>query len=276
MSGTKTRLLSGLAALAVVLPILILGDYWWIAGLAFVAGCWGIVEYVGMTLKADRGVALPMMLGMGFPIFASSAAGPNASAALASGVWLVAVPVSAAVFLFTAKETEGLADKWARFLCGLLYVPFLIGFLPALRALDEGASWIWIPLVAAWLGDTGGYFAGRAFGKHPMIPLISPKKTWEGFVGGIALAVFGVFIWKWFFLDILLWWDCVLLGVLGNLAGVTGDLVASMIKRTHGVKDTGKFLPGHGGMLDRIDSVIFSLPVVYGYVVFARPLIVGS
>jgi phosphatidate cytidylyltransferase len=276
MSGTKTRLASGLSAVAVVIPILVFGDYWWIAGLAFLATCWGIVEYVGMTLREERGVALPMMLGMGLPVFAASAAGPEASASFGTAVWLVCVPVSAAVFLFTAKSTEGLADKWARFLCGLLYIPCLVGFLPALRSLPDGGSWIWIPLLAAWFGDTGGYFAGRAFGKHKMIPLISPKKTWEGFVGGVVLAVLGVFVWKWLFLDALRWWDCVILGLLGNVAGVTGDLVASMIKRTHGVKDTGKFLPGHGGMIDRIDSVIFSLPVVYGYVVFARPFVAGG
>jgi phosphatidate cytidylyltransferase len=262
-------------ALGVVIPILIWGNYWWVAGLAFAAACWGIVEYVGMTLRDDKRIALPLMLALGVPVFASTALGPDASAALTSGVWLVSVPLSAAVFLFTAKSTEDLGDKWARFLCGLMYVPFLLGFLPGLRLLDDGDSWIWIPLVVAWLGDTGGYFAGRALGKHPMIPLISPKKTWEGFVGGVLLAVLGVFAWKWLFLDVLEWWDCVILGLLGNGAGVTGDLVASMLKRTHGVKDTGKFLPGHGGMIDRIDSVMFTLPVVYGYVVFARPLIVG-
>jgi len=126
----------------------------------------------------------------------------------------------------------------------------------------------------------GGYFAGRAFGRHKMIPLISPKKTWEGFAGGVALAVVGMLVFKFGFVDPLMGdsspltvLDCIVVGVIGDIAGVVGDLVASMLKRNHGVKDSGRFLPGHGGMLDRIDAVLFTVPTVYVWVVVGRPLL---
>lgn len=142
------------------------------------------------------------------------------------------------------------------------YVPFLAGFVVLMLAQDNG-PWLvltFITLVVA--NDVGGYAAGVFFGRHPMAPTVSPKKSWEGFAGSVLLAAlvgvgFGVFA-----LDAP-WWAGAGLGVLAVTAATLGDLAESLIKRDLGVKDMGNLLPGHGGILDRMDSILVAAPVVF-------------
>jgi phosphatidate cytidylyltransferase len=293
MSDTKTRLASGLTAFVVVLPILAIGNFWWVLGLAAVAAAWGLHEIVSMAMRDQRGSAYPLALVLGagwFAVAAFSTSGgiPGVAEHLPDSgdslliVAIVSLFVSAAYFLFSAKTTDGLGHRWAHFVLGLAYVGIPLGLFAALVKLEGGRAWLFAPLFAGWCGDIGGYFAGRAFGKRKMIPLISPKKTWAGFWGGVGLAVVGMLIFKFVFVDPLTdgespltLIDCVVVGVLGDVAGVIGDLVASMLKRTHGVKDSGRFLPGHGGMLDRIDAVMFAVPIVYLWAAVVRPLVLG-
>jgi phosphatidate cytidylyltransferase len=287
----KLRLASGLTAFLIVLPILTIGSFWWVVGLGAAAACWGLHEIVSMGMREQRASAYPLILVLGagwFSVAAMSTSGgipgvDEALPGLSDQLVVVAVAslvISATYFLVTAKTTDGLADRWAHFMLGLPYVAVPLGLFPALLQLEGGRAWLFAPLFAGWCGDIGGYFAGRAFGKRKMIPLISPKKTWAGFFGGVGLAVVGMLIFKFVFVDpltdgpsTLTLLDCVVVGVIGDIAGVIGDLVASMIKRTHGVKDSGRFLPGHGGMLDRIDAVLFVVPVVYLWAAVVRPLI---
>ena len=269
MSGSdlKQRVISGVCALVVVLPILIFGNFWAVCGLAFVAACWGLHEIVSMGMPAQRMTAFPLLvlLGAGYfacAAFSTSGGIPGLDSLRAVGVdptlLLVVITVlgSASYFVVTAKTTDGLADRWAHFALGAPYVGTTLGLIPALRELEGGRGWLWVPLLVAWLGDMGGYFVGRAIGKHKLHPLISPKKTWEGFFGGVAFAVVGLLGFKFLVFgplvdsaDPMTVVDCIVLGTAGAIAGVLGDLVASMIKRSHGVKDSGRFLPGHGGML---------------------------
>ncbi len=281
--ATKTRLKSGIAAFLVVLPIFLWGNPWGVGTIALIAATWAMHEYLGMALPGERNRLIPLAIALGLPLFSLSALSTGflfgfvpdvlRSAAAVLAWWIVVLLVSSVWFLFTAKDVERLADRWARFVLGLLYVPVTIGIFPALAAAEHGRGWLWAPLFAAWCGDIGGYFAGRAFGGPKMMPLISPKKTWSGFFGGVALACVGLVVQKLLFFSELTWLDCLVIGVIGDVAGVTGDLVESMLKRTFGVKDSGRFLPGHGGMLDRIDSVMFSLPIVWIWVVVLRPFV---
>ena len=139
------------------------------------------------------------------------------------------------------------------------------GLLPAaVVALREGAGWQWVVLlfVVTWANDTLAYFTGRFLGKHPLAPRISPKKTWEGFWGGAAGSVVGALVVKALFLPRLSIPAAVLVGAGAAFLGPLGDLCESMLKRAAGVKDSGKLLPGHGGLLDRIDAVLFTAPWV--------------
>ncbi|KAB1911914.1 phosphatidate cytidylyltransferase [Micromonospora sp. AMSO31t] len=144
-----------------------------------------------------------------------------------------------------------------------VYVPFLGGFAAMLAAApDDGHLRVLVTLVAVVLSDTGGYAAGVAFGKHPMAPTISPKKSWEGFAGSVTAAAAGSALLLWLLLDVAPWWGA-LFGVAISGAAVLGDLAESMIKRDLGVKDMSNLLPGHGGLMDRLDSILFAVPTAY-------------
>jgi phosphatidate cytidylyltransferase len=127
---------------------------------------------------------------------------------------------------------------------------------------NESRHLLFFALALNWIGDSAAYYAGRAFGKHRMAPIVSPKKSWEGASASIlASLLFGIVYLH--YAGQGSWWQAAILAVFGNIAGQLGDLAESAIKRGGGVKDSGTFLPGHGGMLDRVDSSLFTLPIVY-------------
>jgi len=152
--------------------------------------------------------------------------------------------------------------------------PSLPQAMPEFR--DVGMYYLFMGVAATFLADTGGYFFGKAFGRHKLAPSISPKKTWEGFVGQIVGAVFGASVCKlvfmtWIYPDLSFgtdfgWVHCAILGILIANVGLVGDLFESMLKRDAQVKDASGLLPGHGGFLDRLDSINFAIPVTYYYV----------
>ncbi|WP_406067169.1 phosphatidate cytidylyltransferase [Micromonospora sp. NBC_01638] len=144
-----------------------------------------------------------------------------------------------------------------------VYVPFLGGFAALLAASpDDGRLRILATLIAVVLSDTGGYAAGVTFGRHPMAPSISPKKSWEGFAGSVTAAALGSALLLWLMFEVAPWWGA-LFGVAVSCAAVLGDLAESMIKRDLGVKDMSNLLPGHGGLMDRLDSILFAVPTAY-------------
>ncbi|MGC5017863.1 phosphatidate cytidylyltransferase [Micromonospora sp. DT47] len=144
-----------------------------------------------------------------------------------------------------------------------VYVPFLAGFAALLAAVPgDGHLRVLVTVVAVVLSDTGGYAAGVTFGKHPMAPSISPKKSWEGFAGSVTAAAVGSALLIWLLFDVAPWWGA-LFGLAVSVAAVLGDLAESMIKRDLGVKDMSNLLPGHGGLMDRLDSILFAVPTAY-------------
>ncbi|MDQ7907265.1 phosphatidate cytidylyltransferase [Phytohabitans sp. ZYX-F-186] len=143
-----------------------------------------------------------------------------------------------------------------------VYVPFLGGFAALLAEPDDGARRVIVTLAAVVLSDTGGYVAGVFFGKHPMAPTISPKKSWEGLAGSLVATAVGSAILLFVLLDVEPWWGAVF-GLALSVVSVLGDLTESMLKRDLGIKDMSNLLPGHGGLMDRLDSILFALPAAY-------------
>lgn len=160
-----------------------------------------------------------------------------------------------------------------------IVIPLLLSSLTRLLFLEYGRFYILIPLILAFSADTGAYFVGCAFGRHKLAPVISPKKTWEGVAGGVAAAVVMMLLYA-VILDLAFSFEvslgaALLYGLLGSAASVVGDLTFSVIKRQTGIKDFGFLLPGHGGILDRFDSMIFVAPLAESLLLLL-PLIVGE
>jgi phosphatidate cytidylyltransferase len=159
---------------------------------------------------------------------------------------------------------------------GVIYVGWLFSHLILLREIPDhiggdystGISYALLPFVIAWTQDTFAYFIGTKFGKHKVLTRVSPGKSWEGLIGGGLFAILGLFIMRRLYSPYLSIYDCLILGILGTVAGPIGDLVESMIKRDARLKDTSVTIPGHGGVLDRFDSILFVAPIVYYYLRF--------
>lgn len=149
---------------------------------------------------------------------------------------------------------------------GLLYIYGAWNTAFFLRAINP--YWLTFGLAVNWIGDTGAYYVGRSFGRRKLASRISPGKSWEGAIASVvASIVFGIVFLR-FLIPSVKPWQAVLISVLANAAGQLGDLAESALKRGAGVKDSGTLLPGHGGWLDRVDSSLFSLPVLYGFLYF--------
>ena len=153
---------------------------------------------------------------------------------------------------------------------GILYVALNLGHLVLTRALPDGAFLILFVVLVTWAGDTGAYYAGTLLGQRKLAPTVSPNKTVEGLVGGLLLALATALAARAWFLPSFTVTDCLMTGFLLTCAGALGDLSESALKRSAGVKDSGVFLPAHGGMLDRIDSLLFTAPTFYYYVTLIK------
>lgn len=186
-----------------------------------------------------------------------------------------ALPVVFVIYLFVViwltmlRKSTIAIDKAAKAVLLTLYATAGFLALARLRLMTDGLAYVMLPLVISWMSDTGAYFTGYFFGKHKMAPLISPKKTWEGFFGGWLVSVgsaalFGVVYQAIAGIELMAspGWMAVAAILLAPLS-VCGDLLASLIKRRCGIKDYGTIMPGHGGVMDRFDSVVLIAPLLY-------------
>ncbi len=266
MSNLAARLLTA----AVAIPVLVVAIVWsnpiavW--AIVFAATFLGLREYYNMTLAkepvVERGFGVACGLG-----FAAVQYWLDSSAHVLSAA-LVAVTLAAFLFyLFRYGDMQTVASRVAQMLTGVLYVGLLLTFVALLKKRgSDGGAWVFITLTCTWFSDTGAYFAGRFLGKYwptKLYESVSPKKTMIGGFGGIAGSLLALVVAKLWYLPALTWLDCALVAVPANVLGQMGDLCESMLKRSVGVKDSGALLPGHGGMLDRIDALLFSAPYIY-------------
>jgi phosphatidate cytidylyltransferase len=228
-------------------PVLVLG------GLAVAAFYW-----------LDDPLALATYPSLPHVLIRAAIAGPTIAI-------LLAVVAPGLYFLFRFRDIPSVAGRYAAAVIGIVYAGYLTTYLAKLKLIDpvHGGDTVLAVLIIAWAADTGGYFAGRYLGNAKLYEAVSPKKTWAGAWGGLAGSVLGVAVLKLVSAHFLSWLDVALLAIPGGVLGQLGDLTESLIKRSAGVKDSGALLPGHGGILDRIDAVLFIAPYVYGYLVIS-------
>lgn len=159
-------------------------------------------------------------------------------------------------------------EQAARQAHGVAYIPLLLSFFIALRGLPDGVVWVFTVCAVIFAGDIAALYAGTLWGRHKLAPAVSPGKSVEGALAGLAANLAVAAAAKALFLPQLGWGACVLLAFALGVAGQVGDLFESVLKRAANVKDSGGLLPGHGGILDRIDALLFAAPVAYGFRLF--------
>jgi phosphatidate cytidylyltransferase len=259
------RVATSLVAAPVILGILLLGPplawYALVQAAIALAG----VELFGMTHRGDRiaqilGIAMSLGVSAGLYFFTTDV---RVLLSLLFGVILCG--------LLLAPWRLGEVNTAAGRMMGSVAGPLYIGALPTSLALmrrdlgSEGPRYVVLALLLAWLADTGGYFVGRRFGKAPLSLRLSPKKTVEGLGGAVLGSLFAALLAHFWFLPSLPLAHALVVGVVAGVIGQLGDLVESLLKRSTGVKDSGRIIPGHGGILDRIDALMMVAPVLYLY-----------
>ena len=181
-------------------------------------------------------------------------------------VVLTSAVVFSLVWLLFASTVEHAAVNWAWTLAGIIYIGWMLSLLIPLRGLEAGRDWVYLALLTTIAVDTSAFFVGRFLGRHSLWPRISPGKTWEGTIGGFLAAIGASLALAAMLPLVAVSWRVAVLGALIGVFAQLGDLAESMLKRSAGVKDASRLMPGHGGLLDRLDSIIFSTVVAYGFV----------
>lgn len=256
----RARVLSALVMIPVVIALIYLGGIPWAIAIA-IAGAiaWG--EMTRLLQRSD--FAVDRIVGMGFVVL-------SIAAAYAQGAQLVQVDLLRPLLalLLIASLIYALYDKsdhptqnWAINVASALYLGFMLSHFVTLRERPDGMFWVVFAFAMTWIGDTAAYFVGSALGKRKLWPRISPKKTWEGLAGEVAAcAIAGPLLGGWLVgIDL---WQGIVIGILIAVLGTFGDFAVSLVKRMAKAKDSSHLIPGHGGILDRLDSLLFTFPVV--------------
>src|SRR5437868_4673299 len=247
-----TRIITALVLLPLVVWVVLAGPQW--ALLTVLAAVGLIAFYEFDNIAAAQGIARSGGAGMGAGLVVLFAPEP---------VW-AAIVILAVVLMVVELRQVDLSKAMPGAATALLGVVYIFGAWRcalALRLINP--HWLMIALLVSWAGDTAAMYIGRAFGRHKLAPRVSPSKTWEGSMGSVIGGILGAGIYAHYLIPSAPLWAVLGVGAAGNIAGQVGDLCESAFKRGAGVKDSGTTLPGHGGWLDRIDSSLFSIPVVY-------------
>lgn len=286
MNNTVIRILTGLVGIPLAALIIWAGG-WWFASTIIVVSALALHEFYGLATargyspNATAGIVVGMAL-------------QTALSAASMGGFLVAISVAylsaVGLVLFTLgffaaemwRKSEAPMVNAATTVGGILFIPLSLSSLIFLRQVSidrsalpgiEGFGLVIALFVAIWAADSGAYFGGLTFGKHKLFPRVSPKKSWEGAFFGLAFAIAGgVGMTMWMMPDAN-WIHGLAVGAIVGVCGPLGDLTESLLKRDAAIKDSGSIIPGHGGVFDRFDSMIFAAPIVLGYYLVCATII---
>ncbi len=272
----KTRIISAI----IMLPLLLLVYFGgiWLKMAVIIVSVIGLHEfYKGFEAEGVK-PCFPIGIGAVILLYIFHTVNASAENGLDSGVlymlWFFLVTAASMIYGFKVEERK--TEDMAATVLGICYVPFFFHFAVLIDECDYAHNYIWLVFIIAFCTDIFAYFTGMLIGKHKLCPTLSPKKTIEGAIGGMVGAmVFSVFFGHFFLepghaLNV----HFLLMTLIGSVLSQLGDLSASAFKRQMGIKDYGKLIPGHGGILDRFDSVLFVAPYLYFYIAIVLPHII--
>ena len=257
----------------------ILGFLVWYGGLPFLIFCTGVIivslfEFYDML--RSKGIRTLRITGVIFAIVLCLCAYWGRTEYMNASLTFILILFLSLQLL--AREPRASVANLSNTLLGLLYIGWLFSYLIVLRKLPMGKECLFALLLITWIGDSGAYIIGTKWGRHKLIPRISPKKSIEGAGGGLVSSLLAALLTRWLFITPLAsrWFNpldlsithYVVLGLLLGTVGQVGDLAESLLKRDAKVKDSSRIIPGHGGLLDVIDSLLFTAPVMYYYTIY--------
>jgi phosphatidate cytidylyltransferase len=271
----KTRVISGIVLVLIALATLITGGYVLLGVTYFLAICsfYELARACGFHGN-ENGTKINMIEVFGYAVITFYYILLALSGSHLAIVMCIVLALIAFMFVYVFNFPKYTSEQiMSAFFC-VMYGPVMLSFIYLTRQLPQGKYIVWFIFISSWVCDTAAYIFGRIFGKHKMAPVLSPHKSVEGAIGGIfGSGLFGG-LYAWFVIrqaaavtvpHLVIY--CVLISAVGAAISEIGDLAASAIKRNHDIKDYGKLIPGHGGVMDRFDSVIFTAPITFAMAV---------
>ena len=255
----KQRLISALLALAIIIPLIVYGGTIGIFAVGYFIVILGTDEWLRMTLPKSRQIWIPYQLISTITLSICLLTTHDFLGLIGGTI------CSMILALYGTKNNKEAKDALLSLVFALIY---LVGFVPLMceiRLQENGLAWLFFMCLITWAGDTGAYFAGRSFGRRKLFERVSPNKTLEGAFGGALLSILVALTYAYYTLPEIPLFHAGLLGLILNFLGVSGDLFESLLKREANVKDSGWILPGHGGVLDRMDSMLIIAPALWIY-----------
>ena len=262
-----TRVATAIIGLPLLILVVWVGSPWF-SVLVAVAAAIGALEMSGMARHwGDRPITPLAVLLAAALVLVAHYVGSRPSVSMTVQIIVLLWATLSLLWLLRRDQPETSASRWLATASVAFFIGGLLFHAPLLRSLDQGREWVLLLLLVTFATDTSAFFVGRAIGRTPLAPAMSPSKTREGAAGGVvgagAVSCAAVYVFN---LDMALW-KTLAIGISIGIVGQVGDLVESRLKRISGVKDSGRLVPGHGGVLDRLDSIVFNLVVVYYFVV---------
>ncbi len=271
------RWLTAIILIPFVVAIIYFSPPWFFTIFIWLASLLALHEYYGIVLAGSDQAGLSLTTVSGFLaatviVFAAPAGHFDVICLLLCGLLVFSGMRSLRRY---GHQPEALATVLKQ-ITGQIYLPLILSLAVVIHQGSHGVTWLFLLLVIVFLGDTGAYYAGTYLGRHKLLPEVSPKKTVQGALGGLLATVLAGCLANGFFpvlpgqLDMprLPWVEAIIMFVIISICGQAGDLFESVLKRESGVKDSGVIFPGHGGLLDRIDAVLFAVPVTYLFKIY--------
>lgn len=256
----KKKILTGLLIVPPVIVVIALGPPSVLTLMVLFATFFGLHEYYNLALPHSKKIERLMGMGLGLILSVIISHGDSKVVLLFFVILLLLLSI---LFMATSQDLSSTISNMGITLFGILYIGFLLSYVSLIRNMADGRQWVLFLIATVWAGDISAFLSGSFFGRHKLYPKISPNKTFEGLGGAIVGSIIVSLSFAYLFIPHLERGLCILLAIGLGIFGQLGDFTESMLKRGAKVKDSGSLIPGHGGMLDRLDSFLFSAPFLH-------------